>query len=74
MGEKSEALRELETLVKNSADFGPAYYQLYRLYREEGEAGKSKEAQRAYQAIQAKERQQVTRKLLLNVRLRGGGS
>ena len=74
MGEKSEALRELETLVKNSADFGPAYYQLYRLYREEGEAGKSQEAQRAYQAIQAKERQQVTRKLLLNVRLRGGGS
>jgi tetratricopeptide (TPR) repeat protein len=73
-GEKSAALRELETLVKNNADFGPAYYQLYRLYREEGDAGKSKEAQQAYQAIQAKERQQVTRKLLLNVRLRGGGS
>jgi predicted Zn-dependent protease len=73
-GEKSEALRELETLVKNSADFGPAYYQLYKLYREEGDAGKSKEAQQAYQAIQAKERQQVTRKLLLNVRQRGDGS
>jgi tetratricopeptide (TPR) repeat protein len=73
-GEKIEARRELETLVKNSADFGPAYYQLYRLYREEGEAGKSKEAQQAYQAIQAKERQQVTRKLLLDIRQRGGGS
>jgi tetratricopeptide (TPR) repeat protein len=73
-GEKSEALRELETLVKKSADFGPAYYQLYRLYREEGDAGKSKEAQQAYQAILAKERQQVTRKLLLDIRQRGGGS
>jgi tetratricopeptide (TPR) repeat protein len=73
-GEKSEALRELETLVMNSADFGPAYYQLYRLYREEGNAGKSKEAQQAYQRIQAREREQVARKLLLDVRQRGGGS
>jgi tetratricopeptide (TPR) repeat protein len=73
-GEKSEAVRELETLVKNSADFGPAYYQLYRLYRDEGDAGKSKQAQQAYRAILAKERQQVTRKLLLDIRQRGGGS
>jgi hypothetical protein len=73
-GEKSEALRELQTLVKNCADFGPAYYQLYRLYREEGNAGKSKDAQQAYQRIQAREREQVVRKLLLDVRQRGGGS
>jgi tetratricopeptide (TPR) repeat protein len=73
-GEKVEALRELETLVQSSADFGPAYYQLYRLYREEGNTGKSKEAQEAYRRIEARERQQVTRKLLLDVRQRGDGS
>src|SRR6202023_2963747 len=52
-------------------DFGPAYYQLYRLYREKGAIEKSVEAQQAHARIQASEREQVTRKLLLDVRQGG---
>jgi len=70
-GDKEAALRELEQIIKAHPDFGPAYYQLYRLYREKGATGKSVEAQQAHARIQASEREQVTRKLLLEVRQRG---
>jgi tetratricopeptide (TPR) repeat protein len=70
-GDKEAALRELEQIIKAHPDFGPAYYQLYRLYREKGAIGKSVEAQQAHARIQASEREQVTRKLLLEVRQRG---
>jgi len=73
-GEKDEALRELERLTKVSPDFGPAYYQLFRLYREKGDLAKSKEAREAHDRIQAQEREQLARKLLLEVRQRNGGS
>ena len=73
-GEKDAALRELERLTKASPDFGPAYYQLFRLYREKGDLAKSKEAREAHDRIQAQERAQLTRKLLLEVRQRDGGS
>lgn len=71
-GDKEAALRELEQIVKAHPDFGPAYYHLYRLYREKGTIEKSVEAKQAYARIKASEREQVTRKLLLEVRQRGG--
>jgi DNA-binding SARP family transcriptional activator len=71
-GDKEAALRELEQVIKAHPDFGPAYYQLYRLYRESGTIEKSVEAKQAYARIKASEREQVTRKLLLEVRQRGG--
>ena len=71
-GDKEAALRQLEQIIKAHPDFGPAYYQLYRLYRERGAIEKSVEAQQAHARIQASEREQVTRKLLLEVRQRGG--
>jgi len=72
-GDKDAALKELDQIVKLHPDFGPAYYQLYRLYRERKDIGKSQEAQQAHARIQAKEREQTARKLLLEVRQRGGG-
>ena len=72
-GDKDAALRELDQIVKAHPDFGPAYYQLYRLYRERKDIGKSREAQQAHARIQAKERELTVRKLLLEVRQRGGG-
>ncbi len=71
-GDREAALRELKQIIKAHPDFGPAYYQLYRLYREKGAIEKSVEAQQAHARIQASEREQVTRKLLLEVRQRGG--
>jgi tetratricopeptide (TPR) repeat protein len=71
-GDKEAALRELEQIVRAHPDFGPAYYQLYRLYRAKGTIEKSLEAKQAYARIKASERDQVTRKLLLQVRQRDG--
>jgi Flp pilus assembly protein TadD len=71
-GDKDNALRELETAVKVNPDFGPAYYQLYRLYQEKGETEKGREAQLAHARIRQQERDQVTRKLLVEVRRRSG--
>ncbi len=72
-GDKDAAVKELDQIVKAHPDFGPAYYQLYRLYRERKDVAKSQEAQQAHARIQAKEREQTARKLLLEVRQRGGG-
>jgi tetratricopeptide (TPR) repeat protein len=71
-GRKDEALRELEKLVAVNSDFGPAYYQLFRLYRERGDEQRSAEAQKAQERIRLAERERVTKKMLVEVRRRGG--
>ena len=44
-GKKDASRLELEKIVRQNPDFGPAHYQLSRLYREKGELAKSGEEQ-----------------------------
>jgi predicted Zn-dependent protease len=70
-GDKQGGLAELQAIVQANPDFGQAYYQLYRLYQEKGENEKSRQAKRQYESLRT-QRGQAVKKLLVEVRQRGG--
>ena len=69
-GKKDASRLELEKIVRQHPDFGPAHYQLSRLYREKGELARSGEEQKAFDRISAQERVKAMTRMLVEVHQR----
>jgi len=69
-GNKNAARTELESIVRQHPDFGPAHYQLSRLYRESGDLARSGEEQKAFDRISAEERLKSMTRMLVEVHQR----
>jgi tetratricopeptide (TPR) repeat protein len=69
-GEKDAARFELESVIRQHPDFGPAHYQLSRLYRQTGELAKSGGEQKAFDRISAEERVKSMTRMLVEVHQR----
>lgn len=69
-GKKDASRLELEKIVRQNPDFGPAHYQLSRLYREKGELAKSGEEQKSFDRISAEERVKDMTRMLVDVHQR----
>jgi tetratricopeptide (TPR) repeat protein len=69
-GRKNAARFELESIVRQHPDFGPAHYQLSRLYRETGELAKSAEQLKTFDRISAEERLRTMTRMLVEVHQR----